>query len=189
MMKPILALALPMVLAAGAFAQTSEGEPKKDDRNLYLGAVGTTFFPTQARFKAAFGKQLNALGATFTANNMDYNWKVRPDFGFVNFTGGASNRLILVPVRASISKIFAQPGDSFQPYARFLAGAAYTDYRITEGLNTTTGRQILPSVGGELGVILAQRIRIYASYDWYAKTKGFDFSGASLGIVVSVIRF
>lgn len=162
---------------------------REDDRNVYIAANGSFFFPTQGRLKDAFDDQIVFAGLSFAQNNLDYNWRVRPDFGVFNANRNG-NRLLIVPVTASVSRIFAQPGDSFQPYVKLEGGIAYTDYAITDRATAirTSGNKVLPTGGAEVGLILSQRVRVFASYHTYGKADGWDFSGFQIGAVFSLFR-
>lgn len=183
------------ILAAGAIASAAAADlgynlaqpRRQDDTNNYLGVTGSIYFPTQQRMKDAFNNQILYYGITVAQNNLDYNWKVRPDIGFFAATND-SNRLFIVPVEAAISRKFAQPGSGFQPYAKLGAGLAYFNYHIEEAGGTTSGSRIGEVATGEVGIILSQRIRLFGSYNWFSKESGFDFSGFQIGATISFFK-
>jgi len=192
------ALSLGSALSVLAAAASAAGldynltQRRQDDTNQYLGVTGSIYFPTQQRFKDAFRSEILYYGFTVAQNNLDYNWKVRPDIGLF-VANDSGNRLFVLPVMAAISRKFATPGSNFQPYAKLGAGVAYFDYRIDEpdglgGKVRTKGSKFGTAATAELGLILGQRIRVFGAYNYFSKQKGFDFSGFQIGATVSIFK-
>ncbi len=185
-----LGLGLALSITGSAVASGLDfnmSQKKQDDLNSYLGVTGSIYFPTQDRFKSAFRSEIFYYGLTVAQNNLDYNWKVRPDFG-IFAANDNGNHLLIIPVMASISRKFAQPGSGFQPYAKLGAGLAYFNYRIDEGSGRTSASRVGAAASAELGLILGQRIRLFGSYSWFAKQSGFDFSGFQIGATISIFK-
>lgn len=185
-----LGIALAAVISpasANMFNYNLGQRAKQDDNNVYLGLTGSLYMPVQSRVRDAFDSTIPYYGITATQNNIDYNWKVRPDIGFFSANRNGNN-LFIVPVMASISRKFAEKGSNFQPYAKFGVGVAYFNYRIDEISGRTSGSKVGAAASGELGLILSQRIRVFGSYSYFAKQDGFDFSGYQIGASISIFK-
>lgn len=183
--KAMMALGLVCAVAAPAMAQQQE------DRSTYLAGAGSIYFPSQAAMRRAFDDSVKFLGITFSQNNLETRWAVKPDFGVFS-TSQNGNRLTIVPVTAQLSRLFGEPGQGARPYVKVGAGVAYFDYSIHEdGISTNPKikeSKLGTTLSGEVGMILSDRIKIFGGYNWYSKTRGFDFSGFQIGASISVFK-
>ncbi len=170
----ILATAVAAASVTCAFAQNPGGS------GTYLGVEVGAYFPTDSVIKNVFGSTLPRFGLNFINNNQPNKFK--PQFNFAVI--GASrdgNRFLAVPVTVGVGQQFGVPGSSTRPYYRVGAGAAYLDYSIDpSGSNRITNNRVSFTANAEVGILLSERIRLSAAYNYFSKADDFDFSGYEL---------
>jgi hypothetical protein len=174
--------ALAIACAASALAQNNSEN--------YLGVEAGAYFPTDGKIRDAFGTSIFKVGFNYgNAGRQADKWRLTANFNFIS-AAKDGNRFFLLPVTAAMGRMFGQPGDSSRPYVRVGAGVAYMDYAIdVSDTVRRSGRKILPTAGVEAGVVVGDRLRFAASYNWFSKTDGFDFSGFQLTASYSILRF
>lgn len=172
-----VAVAALMTSAAVASAQNP------DRSGTFLGLEAGAYFPTDGVIRDVFGSTLPRFGINFI-NNTQPN-KMKPSFNFAVI--GASkdgNRFLAIPLTAGIGQQYGVPGANARPYWRAGAGLAYFDYSIdpTNSGTPTEARKFGFTAVGEVGVLLGDRIRLSASYNYFSKQDDFNFSGWDLKI-------
>ena len=185
-------LGLVAAMGASAMAQ-SDQEIKKDEGRgrTYLGVKGGLYLPTNGEIRDIFGSSIVVFGLSVDdITRQADKWRLTADFDFI--TGKKDgNKFFAAPVTASIGKIFGNRGDNTRPYVRFGAGGAYYDYSITRpgtGERFSTKR-FGASADAEVGVIIGERFRVSAKYQWLSKADDFDFSGFQIVATYQIVKF
>lgn len=170
----ILGSALALAVFGAAFAQNPGGS------GTYLGLEAGAYFPTDSVIKDVFGATLPRIGINFINNNQPN--KLKPQFNFAVI--GASrngNRFLAIPVTAGVGQQFGNTGSSTRPYYRVGAGVAYLDYSIdATGSNRIQNSRVAFCANAEAGILLSERIRLSAAYNYFSKSDDFNFSGYEL---------
>jgi opacity protein-like surface antigen len=166
-----------MTTAALASAQNP------DSSGTYLGLEAGAYFPTDRVIRDVFGSTLPRFGINFINNSQPQ--KMKPSFNFAVI--GASkdgNRFLAIPLTAGVGQQYGVPGSTIRPYWRGGAGLAYFDYSIDPngGGTAISARKFGFTAVGEVGVLVSERIRISASYNYFSKQDDFNFSGWDLKI-------
>jgi hypothetical protein len=170
---------LSALAASSAFAQTAQ-----------IGPDFGIFFPTSRAVRDAFGDTIPDFGFGRTRTSVAGKPSLRTDFGVLTAQRNG-NKLLILPFTLQTEFRLTQDENrgGFQPYARLGAGAAYYDYAIT----TTGGRNAAKTFGltssAELGVVFAQRWNLYGKYQYFQRRGGFDFSGVTVGVSLSLLNF
>jgi hypothetical protein len=167
-------------LAASAAVASAQNP---DKTGTYLGLEAGAYFPTDPVIRDVFGSSLPRFGINFINNSQPT--KMKPSFNFSVI--GASkdgNRFLCIPLTAGVGQQYGSPGSGARPYWKVGAGIAYFDYSIDPN-NTgfpTSARKFGFTAVGEAGVLISERIRISASYNYFAKQDDFNFSGWDLKV-------
>jgi hypothetical protein len=167
-------------LAVGALATAAAlaCAQNPNSNGTYVGVEAGAYFPTNGVIKDVFGATLPRIGINFINN--DQPDKMKPSFNFsVIGANKNGNRFLAIPLTVGLGRQYGQPGASTRPYWRAGAGVAYLDYSIdpTGGGTAISARKVGFTGVGEVGVLLSDRIRLSASYNYFAKSDDFDFSG------------
>jgi hypothetical protein len=115
---------------------------------------------------------------------------LRTEFNVLNANKNG-NRLFLLPfnLMAEVPLTADENRDSLQPYFRVGGGVAYYDYAI----NMTGARNSAKTFGltgsAELGIVVAQRLNLFGRYNYFQRRGGFDFSGVTVGLSYSLLKF
>jgi len=187
-----------LVATVGAASAVAQGEDKKDNRP-YFGLKLGVFMPTDGEMRDMFGSTVFAFGISMDDfSRQPDKWRLTADFDFIVGRHDPDdddlfpeNKMFLLPVTASIGRVFGGDSSRARPYVRFGAGVAYMDYSVTRpstGERFSTKRGV-PTANAEVGMLISDRVRISARYDWFAKADDFDFSGLKLTASVNLIRF
>jgi hypothetical protein len=164
---------------AGIAATAALASAQNPDRSgTYLGVEAGAYFPTDTVIRNVFGSTLPRFGVNFINNSVPNKLKPSINFSVI----GASkdgNRFLVIPVTAGLGQQMGAPGASARPYWRAGAGLAYFDYSIdpTGGGTSIASRKFGFSAVGEVGILLSERVRISASYNYFSKQDDFNFSG------------
>ena len=185
------------VCASSAVAQEQEKE-KKDERP-YFGVKLGAFLPTDSEMQDMFGSAIFVFGISMDDfTKQPDKWRLTGDFDFIVGKNDPDsgdlfpeNKMFLLPITASMGRVFGSDSSKARPYVRFGAGFAYMDYSVTR---PSTGERFsvkrgVPTANAEVGLFIGDRVRLAARYDWFAKADDFDFSGLQLTATLNLIRF
>jgi len=166
--------------AAGAAVASAQNP---DNSGTYLGLEAGAYFPSNTVIRNVFGSTLPRVGLDFINNSAPD--KLKPSFNFAII--GASkdgNRFLAIPVTIGLGQQYGAPGTSVRPYWRVGAGLAYFDYSIdpTNSGNPIAANKVGFTGVGEVGILLSDRVRVSASYNYFTKQDDFDFSGFDLKV-------
>lgn len=172
-------------LAVSAFAMCAAlaSAQNPDKSGTYLGIEGGAYFPSDTVIRNVFGSTIPRIGINFINNAAPE--KMKPSFNFsVIGANKNGNRFLAIPVTVGYGKQYGTAGGSVRPYWRIGAGVAYFDYSIdpTGGGTPTAARRFGFTAVGEGGVMLSDRVRLSASYNYFSKQDDFNFSGFDLKI-------
>ncbi|HVT11692.1 MAG TPA: outer membrane beta-barrel protein [Fimbriimonadaceae bacterium] len=154
-----------------------------DPNGTYLGLEAGAYFPTDRTIRNVFGSTLPRFGISFISNNQPN--KLKPSLNFAVIGANKDgNRFLAIPVTAGVGQQYGGANSGARPYWRVGAGLAYFDYSIDP---TNSGTAIAATkVGftavGEVGVLLSERVRLSASYNYFSKQDDFDFSGFDIKV-------
>lgn len=167
-------------LAAGAVIASAQNP---DNSGTYLGLEAGAYFPTDTVIRNVFGSTLPRVGLNFINNAQPDKLKLSLNFSIIGANKNG-NRFLAIPVTAGVGRQYGSAGSSARPYWRAGAGAAYFDYSIDP---TNSGTPIAAhKVGftaiGEVGLLLSERVRVSASYNYFSKQDDFNFSGFDLKV-------
>jgi len=181
--KPMIAL-VPM--AALALAGTANAQYSKDDLN-FGGSVGF-YLPTSSTIPDAFGSTVINYGIGPVGNKRPSSGSVTPSLELLSANKNG-NKLFIGTFTYGYEKHLADDRSMTIPYIRVFGGLSYFDF----GIDTTSGRESAKKVGyttgAEVGLVLANRVRLAARYNFYTKENDFDFNGVSLSATYALFKF
>jgi hypothetical protein len=172
-----------MVVAAFAASAAFASAQNPNDNGTYLGLEAGAYFPTDTVIRNVFGSSLPRFGINFI-NNSQPN-KLKPSFDFAVIGANKDgNRFLAIPLTMGVGQQYGSPTSSTRPYWRVGAGAAYFDYSIdpTNSGTPIAAHKIGLTAVGEVGVLLSERVRVSASYNYFSKQDDFNFSGWDLKV-------
>jgi hypothetical protein len=173
------AFAIAALAACAAFA----GAQNPDKSGTYLGLEAGAYFPQDSTIKTIFGATLPRFGLSFINNSQPDKMKPSFDFSVIGANKNGS-RFLCIPVTIGLGQQYGAPGSGSRPYWRVGAGAAYFDYSIDPNNtgNPTAAHKIGFTGVAEAGILISERIRLSASYNYFSKQDNFDFSGFDLKV-------
>jgi len=173
------ALAMTALTVSAAVA----GAQNPDSSGTYVAIDAGAYFPSNTVIRSVFGSTLPRVGIDFINNSAPD--KLKPSFSFSVI--GASkdgNRFLAIPATVGLGQQYGPSGTNVRPYWRVGAGLAYFDYSIdpTDSGNPTAANKLGFAAVGEIGILLSDRVRLSASYNYFTKQDSFDFSGFDLTV-------
>lgn len=152
-----------------------------------LGVSFGAFFPQSQELRDILGPTWISYGVSPIRREYPTRWKF--DIGF-DYIGRSKNgsRVTILGVGFGVRRVFGTDNE-FRPYIAAHVGPAYLDYTIFRNANRIADRKLGLMGNLEIGVIIADKLKIRARYVPIGKSDGFDFSGFSLGISYQVFRF
>jgi hypothetical protein len=172
-------------LAVSAFATCAAlaSAQNPDKSGTYLGLEAGAYFPTDTVIRNVFGSTLPRIGLNFINNSAPE--KMKPSFNFAVISANKDgNRFLAIPFTVGLGKQYGSLGTGMRPYWRVGAGVAYFDYSIdpSGGGIPTAARRFGFTAVGEVGMLVSDRVRLSASYNYFSKQDDFNFSGFDLKI-------
>jgi hypothetical protein len=149
----------------------------------YVGLEAGAYFPTDTTIRNVFGSTLPRVGINFINNAQPDKMKPSVNFAVIGASKNG-NRFLAIPITLGIGKQYGAVGAGARPYWRAGAGAAYFDYSIdaTNSGTPVAARKFGFTAVGEVGILLSDRIRLSASYNYFSKQDDFNFSGWDLKV-------
>ncbi len=169
-LKGWVVIAALTVFSGAALAQNPNA------RGTYLGLEVGAYLPSDNSIKSAFGSTLPRIGINFINNQRPEMWKPMVNFSVIGANKNG-NRFLLIPVTVGLGRQFGSDNSSARPYIRAGAGLAYVSYAIGPTGSRVSDNTIQFTGAAEGGVLLSDRVRISAAYNYFPKQNGFDFSG------------
>lgn len=180
MRKPIFAL---VSLAAMALAGHAQAQQVPD---IYLGVSAGTYMPTNSTIRRAFGDNVFNYGISpMGAQAASGSSAPSIEFQSANNNG---NRLFIGSLTYGYQKLFGDTSAVVVPYGRVFVGGTYFDYGIDQPGGRQSGKKFGTTGGAELGIVISNRLRLSAKYNFYSKVDGFDFQGLTLSATVSLFK-
>jgi len=182
--KPLIALTALATLALAAPASAQYGD---DRAPLNFGGQLGVYLPTSGAVRDAFGSSVLNVGLSPVSTRRQGGNGLRPELNFITASKNG-NRLFIGTLTLGIERQFGEPGSNSVPYARAFGGLSYIDFGINTGAGRVSDRKFGTTFGGEVGIVLYDRLRLAARYNVFSKASGFDFSGFSLSATYSLFR-
>lgn len=186
-----LIVALPLVAAfAGSSAFSQDISSMLANRKAFgLGAGLGWYLPSNGTIKSAFGKSVFKYGLDLGPGPHISNGKIGPSVSFLTASNGSNKLMALSGMIAFETRLTTQKNATFIPYAKVGAGLAYEDYTFNNAGTHYSGKQLVPTAELKLGVIFDRNWELYAAYDLYSSTRGFDPSGINISLSYTFLRF
>lgn len=167
-------IAVAALAAIGAAANA-----QNPSNGTYLGLEAGAYFPSDRVIRDVFGSTLPRIGINFINNNRPEKFK--PSFNFAVIGANKDgNRFLAIPVTVGVGQQLGGENASTRPYWRVGAGVAYLDYSIDTsgtGANRIDNNRISFCGVAEGGILLSERVRVSAAYNYFQKADDFNFSG------------
>jgi len=173
-------------MAALALAGTAQAQYSKDDLN-FGGSVGF-YMPTNSKIKDAFGSSVINYGIGPVGNKRPSSGSVTPSLEILNANKNG-NKLFIGTFTYGYEKHLAADNAVTIPYIRVFGGLSYFDYGIDQIGGRQSAKKVGYTTGAEVGLVLANRVRVAARYNFYTKQDDFDFNGLSLTATYALFKF
>jgi hypothetical protein len=176
---------LPIAIAAlatfaSAFAQSSSQGG--------LGVSVGIFEPSDQQLKNDLGSQFLSFGLGGSATGRPDEGAITPEYNLI-FANGNGNKLFILPLTYGYEYHFgADSSAKLLPYVRPFAGLAYYDYSITDFASGqhSSAKQLGATYGAEGGILLGNKLKLSATYNYFTKASGFTFNGLTLSATYSL---
>ena len=171
-------LAVISLLSVSAFAQNNVG--------FKVGG----YFPTDSTVKNALGDTWLSYGLSFGAVEQADGRRMGEDIEFVS-RESSGNRLFMGTLSYGLLQPFGngwargQRASGTAPYFAVRGGLTYADYRI----GAVDASPVLLNANAELGMTFGKNLNLSLRYDLMTETRGFNFSGATIGLKYTVVSF
>ena len=173
-----------------AFALASVLATAQSSPSLSIAGSAGVYMPRSSEIKDLFGSTQYSIGIQPWTGNSTRSGLV-PEVSFINGSSNGNKFLVIPLVYAYEYDFTSNSGNvyrkqSYTPYIRPSAGAAYFDYSITRASGAHYGlKRLGGAVGLEAGVKMGSNAKAYAKYNILTTEQHFDFSGAQIGVVLS----
>lgn len=162
-----------LAFASWGTAQTSFG--------LRVGAG--QYYPSSRLVREAFGDTWSRF--SFSPGGVRLGRGLSTDFDVEALNRESfGNRVTLFSPTYGLSYSFNDNPDAV-PFVAARVGPTFADYRIAG----VSRRPVLWNTNIEAGIVLNERLRLFARYDLYTKRDGVDFSGFSINAEWLLVRF
>ncbi|CAN5469388.1 hypothetical protein BH11ARM1_BH11ARM1_08550 [soil metagenome] len=167
-----------LVLALAALALV--GTAAQANAQYDLGASAGLYLPTSGNVRDAFGSQILKFGFGSVGKVSTGNLKIGTGLDFITANKNG-NRMLVIPFTVNVEQALTMDRNaSTKPYVKGFAGLAYMDFGITTNAIRTEEKAVRMTVGAEFGIVMSDRIRLSARYNYFPKVGGYDLSGISL---------
>jgi len=183
----LLPVAVLASLAVPALAQSQD---------RWFGPEVGIFYPTSAKLRDALGSSWVSLGAGATSLNqrqgrkMGWDWETvsQSKDGSKVFMGSVSYGLVM-PLSGLPDVGLSRRISGMQPYWALRAGGSYIDYAVNVPGGRSSGKRMGLNANAELGVLIGDRLKVSARYDYFPEHDGLNFSGITLSARYGLLRF
>lgn len=167
-----------LAIAALATSTAIATAQNPDKSGTYLGLEAGAYFPTSTVIRNVFGSTLWRAGINFINNSQPDKMKPSLNFSIIG-ANRDGNRFLAIPVTFGVGRQYGAVAANVRPYWRVGAGASYFDYSIdvNNAGNPISATKFGFTAVAEAGILLSDRIRLSASYNYFSKQDDFDFSG------------
>src|SRR5579862_7123456 len=155
-------------------AATAIAGAQSSSTGTYLGVDVGAYFPINSTIRNVFGSTIPGVGISFANNNQPDKLTTSFNFGVIGANKNG-NRFVAIPVTLGLGREYGGTGTSVRPFWRAGAGAAYLDYSIdaNNSGNPIASHKIALTAVGEVGIMLSERVRLSASYNYFSKQDDF----------------
>jgi hypothetical protein len=174
-----MSLKLPIGIAA--LVVVSSALAQQDPSNPGLGISVGIFKPSSAQLRDDLGAQFLSFGLAGGLTRPDEG-SITPSYSLI-YANGNGNKLFILPLTYGYEYHFGADSDSqYLPYVRPFAGVAYYDYSITDfsSGDHSSAKQLGATYGLEGGIIVGQKLKLSAAYNYFTQASGFSFNGLTL---------
>ncbi len=166
-----------------------QNEDKKKEKPLWGINLGA-YFPVDGDISDLFGSALPRFGFSPVDRKFEKKFDIVTDVNIL-FANSDDARLFILPV--TVGAVIGIGGEKTKGFVAINAGPAYYDYVLFRfngiGFDRFDARKIGWNVNLEVGVLLNNRFSITGRYDWFNKSDDFDFSGYSVNLNYTFIRW
>jgi hypothetical protein len=164
-------------------------DEKKKEKPLWGINLGA-YFPVDSDISDLFGNALPRFGFSPVDRKFDKKFDIVTDVNIL-FANSDEARLFVLPVTVGV--VFGTGDQKSKGFVAVNAGPAYYDYVLFRfngtGFDRFDARKIGWNANVEVGLLLNNRFSITGRYDWFNKSDDFDFSGFSLNLNYTFIRW
>ena len=170
--KTLVTLGLLTVVASSAFAQQQSSS---------LGVGVGLYMPSSRELRNDLGNSALQFGFGGAATSRPKEGSITPDITAI-IANGNGNKLFIVPYTFGYEMHFGVKSKmTTLPYLRPFAGVAYYDYSITDtGGNHFGVKRLGATAGLEGGLLIGNKLKVSAAYNFFTPSSGFNFNGLSL---------
>ena len=182
-MKLPIAITALAVIVSSAFAQQSTS-------GTGIGVSVGIFDPSSAQIKKDLGSQFLSFGLGGAQTGRPSEGAVTPEYTLI-IASGNGNKFFVLPLTYGYEYHFGSASNSkFLPYVRPFAGLAYYDYSITDLASGqhSSAKQLGGTYGLEGGVIIGNKLKVSAAYNYFTNAGGFSFNGLTLSATYSLFK-
>ncbi len=173
---------------AAAIATLAASAVAGDSNDRWFGLQGGAYFFRSAELQDRFGNPLASIGIQPFTAKIGRDWQVIGDVHFLTASRNG-NRLLAIPLTASVSKKLGNPNDRVLPVLRFGIGPSYYDYSIERTSGRVKDRTWGWNSNIGLDFVFDKRMALSFRYDQYSKTDDLDFSGLTISLTFGLIKF
>jgi hypothetical protein len=170
--------------------------PALAESDRWFGPEVGVYIPTSSKLRDALGNTWVSLGAGSTSIQQTEGRKFAWDWETVSqsksgskvFMGSVSYGLVM-PLTGAAPYALSRNNSNVQPYWAVRAGASYIDYAVNVSGGRTSGKRVGLNANAELGVLIGDRLKVSARYDYFPEHDGLNFSGVTLSARYGLLRF
>ena len=153
-----------------------------------IGVSVGIYTPTSSQVRHDLGNQAIQFGLGGASTKRPAEGSITPQYNLI-IANGNGNKLFVLPFTYGYEYHFGTDTSSkFLPYVRPFAGVAYYDYSITDlsSGEHDSAKAFGATYGIEGGILLSNKIKVSAAYNYFTPSSGLSFSGWSLSATYSL---
>jgi hypothetical protein len=164
----------------------------------WVGPELGVYLPTSGKLRDALGDRWVSFGAGFLRQQEQPSRRMSWDWEAVSQSKNGS-KVFMAAVSYGYNIPFGSQGQlpnmiqteraTFQPYAALRAGGSYIDFAVNTDGKRESGKRVGLNANAELGVLVGDRLKLSARYDFFPTHNGLDFSGVTLSVRYGLFRF
>lgn len=170
-----------------ALAIAGSAHAQSDQQDLNFGGTVGYYMPTNSVIKSAFGKSVINYGIGPVGNRRPSSGSVTPSLEFISASKDG-NKLFIGTFTYGYEMHLADDHSMTVPYIRGFGGLSYFDFGIDQIGGRESGKRFGYTGGAEAGLVIANRLRLSARYNFFSKVDGFDFNGLTLSATYALFK-